>query len=26
LQFSTMGGDGKVNVTTISGAITLEKK
>jgi len=26
LQFSTLGGDGKVNVTTISGAITLEKK
>lgn len=26
LQFTTLSGDGKVNVTTVSGAITLEKK
>ncbi|MES1195762.1 MAG: hypothetical protein ABUL58_02340 [Steroidobacter sp.] len=26
LQFSHLNGDGKVNVTTVSGAITLEKK
>lgn len=26
LQFSTLGGEGKVNITTVSGAITLERK
>ena len=26
LQFTTLDGDGKVNITTVSGAITLEKK